>query len=151
MSNLKINRDAQEDLIMSTDTLFAIFYDEPYLDDSCEEEIKALQSIYPLGLELIEYELIPDDYRAVVTVAPYIEDEFQAESFLKLTNYVTCEIKQENNYVYYRLVKTFTGQPEYGKVVKSIRQINSAGLEYFSFEDNDRTMIYLRDFKKVAT
>ena len=46
MSNLKINRDAQEDLIMSTDALFAIFYDEPYLDDSCEEEIKALQSKY---------------------------------------------------------------------------------------------------------
>jgi len=102
-----------------------------------------------LGLELIEYELIPDDYRAVVTVAPYIEDEFQAEYFLALTQYIECQIKLDGDYVIYRLVKTFTGLPEYGDPKRVTKRINPFGLEYFSFEDDDRSMIYLREFKKV--
>lgn len=149
MSSLQIDNKASFDLVISTDALFAIFFDEPYLDDSCESEIEDLQRKYPLGLELIEYELIPDDYRAVVTVAPYVEDVFQAEYFLALTKYVLCQIKLEGDYVTYRLVKTFTGLPEYGEPKQVMKQISSAGLEYFSFNDGDHSMIYLREFKKV--
>jgi hypothetical protein len=149
MNNLRIDSEASFDLIMSTDALFAIFYDEPYLDDSCVPEINSLLQKYPLGLELIEYELIPDDYRAVVTVAPYIEDEFQAEYFLALTQYISCQIKLDGDYVIYRLVKTFTGLPEYGDPKRVTKRINPFGLEYFSFDDDDRSMIYLREFKKV--
>lgn len=149
MSDLRIDSKASFDLVMSTDALFAIFYDEPYLDDSCVPEINSIQQKYPLGLELVEYELIPDDYRAVVTVAPYIEDEFQAESFLKLTKYISCQIKLDGDYVIYRLVNTFTGLPEYGEPKRVAKQISSYGLAYFSFEGSDRSMIYLREFKKV--
>ena len=149
MNDLRVDSKASFDLIMSTDALFAIFYDEPYLDDSCVPEINSIQQKYPLGLELIEYELIPDDYRAVVTVAPYVEDIFRAEYFLALTKYIECQIKLDGDYVIYRLVKTFMGLPEYGAPKRVAKQINSAGLAYFSFEDSDRSMIYLREFKKV--
>ncbi len=72
-----------------------------------------------------------------------------AEYFLALTKYVLCQIKLDGDYVIYRLVKTFTGLPEYGEPKRVAKQINSAGLAYFSFEGSDRSMIYLREFKKV--
>lgn len=150
MISLQIDYSATEDLIISSDALFAIFFDEPYLDDSCEEEIKALQLKYPLGLELIEYELMPNDYRAIATIAPYKEDLFQAEYYLALTKYITCEIKLDTDYIVYRLVKTFNGLPEYGEPKKVTKRLTSNGLYYFSFNDDDKSMIYLREFKKVA-
>lgn len=146
MNRQRIDYDNTVEIIMATDTLFAMFYDEPYLDDSCEVEIQKLRAEYPLGLELIEYELIPNDYRAVVKAAPYIVDEFQAEMYLDLTNNVTCEIKIIGQTVSYRLVNN--GIPS--KVYTVPIQVSEYGLTYFSFENSDKSMIYLREFKKYG-
>ena len=65
----------------------------------------------------------------MVTVAPYIEDEFQAESFLKLTKYVTCEIKQENNYVYIDLLKHLLDNLNMVKSLSQYDKLTPAGLD----------------------
>ena len=150
MSKLKIDYSASVDIILSTDALYMLFFDEQPLDD-ISTEINNLQSLYPNGLELCSYELIPDDYRAVVTVAPYIIDDFQADIYLNLTKYITCEAYIEDGIVNFRFVTNRENIINYGEVKQAKLRISEYGFKYFSFNDDDKTMMYLKDFKKATT
>lgn len=70
----KVAIGASFEVVISTDALFYIFMHEQPLDDEAIIEAEELLGEWPEGLYLYDYELIPDDYRAVATIAPYLTD-----------------------------------------------------------------------------
>ena len=149
MTNYRIDYNASFDIVMSTDALFLVFFDEPCFEEENEQEARDLSAKYPDGLHLIEYELIPDDYRAVVTVAPLIPDEFQGNLEIDLSKYIKCQVALNGNTVQYRIVKNYGLKEELSPVETVELKTNRFGLKYFSFKDSDKSMIYLKDFKQI--
>ncbi len=171
-----LSTSASFDIVISTDALFYLFFDEPCLDDESIIEAKELSDKYPEGLELLEYELIPDDYRAVATIAiglqappgnivpgpakkliPRIEldplDLFKPSHRLYFGQEAAWEISiGDHSSLEWRIAKYQENKWVFGEVQEALIKVTERGLKYFQYGETAKkpgTLLYLKDFSKV--
>lgn len=133
--------------VIATDSFYHIFFGEDLLDDDNLPEVQQFIAKYG-EVDLINFELIPEDYRTIVFFEPcetldlsrWTHKAQAGAYFMYLLRYIS-ETEIEFNFI-----RQYASKIDLLSMGKAQVKVNKFGLAYFEYSGN---IVYMADFNKI--